>query len=167
MQTPISQAVTTEPSTAQVLEQWSSGHPLDVTPPFIYWPTGQRMPELNENAFFQGNFERLSVGQSLGQRANGPRDDNRPPRLVPPVHRMNGVDANAYAPSSYERPSVGIPCLPTVHRWNPLCVFRGCNAIHLALRGGEPGASATGAREQGKGLRLPFLIGGNLSPTSR
>src|SRR2546428_12673312 len=91
MQTPISQGVTTDPSTAQLREQWSSGYRRDVTP--------------------------LT--------------------LVPTVHRIDHVDANTYIPRSYERPSVGINSLPTVHRMiYPVyakrlcvCVEAQCNPI--------------------------------------
>src|SRR6266851_4810490 len=98
------------------------------------------MPPSMKNPYFQANFEHLSVGQSLGQRANGLRDDNHPLTLVPTVHRVDHVDANAYIPRSYERPSVGTTGLPTVHRMihpayaKRLCVCR--RAMQSILRGG-------------------------------
>jgi hypothetical protein len=39
-----------------------------------------------------------------------------PLTLVPTVHRIEHVNANAYIPGSYERPAVGITGWPTVHR---------------------------------------------------
>ncbi len=40
--------------------------------PLILWPTGQRMEQVDANAYIQRSFERSSVGQAIGQRANGP-----------------------------------------------------------------------------------------------
>src|SRR5260370_28355515 len=58
MQAPISQGVTTDPSTAQVLEQWSSGYQA----PLTLVPTVHRIEHVNANPYIPRSYERPSVG---------------------------------------------------------------------------------------------------------
>src|SRR5713101_2229094 len=61
MQTPISQGVTTIPSTAQVLEQWSSGYSQTVAlshnDPLTLVPTVHRIDHCDATAYIPGSYE--------------------------------------------------------------------------------------------------------------
>jgi hypothetical protein len=82
MQAPISKGVTTDPSTAQVLEQWGSGYQA----PLTLVPTVHRIDHVNASPYVQRTYERPSVGTT------GLPTVHRLQRTGEPASRRHGED---------------------------------------------------------------------------
>jgi hypothetical protein len=65
-------------------------HPLKQWTTSNGWTMSMQMP------IFKGVLRADPLSNFVGQRASGQMMMSRPLILVPPVHRMIGVDANAY-----------------------------------------------------------------------